>query len=183
MLQYNDKIGPLIKIVGKMMQDFQNFFVLYALLTLMFSLIGNINFKYYSPEYLTFFDSIFAVINASLGNYSFKTFDTITDDDTLLLLGQFYLIIIVICFTILLLNLIIAMLANTYNIFDGRSNGLFLSKILITRDEMNYDSNYGAFFSSMPPLNCVQAPFFPLAVVLPLRHPLLVMSNELLMKI
>jgi len=83
MLQFNDRIGPLMKIVGKMIQDFQNFFVLYAILTLMFSLIGNINFKYYCPEYLTFFDSIFSVINASLGNYSFATFDTIKDDPTL----------------------------------------------------------------------------------------------------
>lgn len=90
---------------------------------------------------------------------------------------------IVIAFTILLLNLIIAMLANTYNIFDGRSNGLFLSKILMTRDEMNYDENYGAFFSSMPPLNCVQAPFLIPALVLPLRHPILTLANELLMRL
>ena len=52
------------------------------------------------------------------------------------LLGEVYLILIVIAFNILLLNLIIAILANTYNIFDSRSNGLFLSKILATRDEL-----------------------------------------------
>ena len=181
MLQFNANIGPLIKIVGKMMTDFQNFAILYMMFTLMFAIIGNINFKYYCTEYVSFFDSIFTVIDASLGNYDFHIFDTIKDDDTLLLLGQVFTICIVIVFNILLLNLIIAILANTYNIFDSRSNGLFLSKILNTRDEMNYDENYGAFFSSMPPMNLVQIPFVPISLMLPLRHPTLLFINNFLM--
>jgi hypothetical protein len=43
---------------------------------------------------------------------------------------------IVVFFNILLMNLIIAILANTYIIFDAKSNGLYLSKILSTRDEL-----------------------------------------------
>jgi len=55
----------------------------------------------------------------------------------------------------LLLNLIIAILANTYNQFDLRSNGLYLSKILNTRGELLYDDNYGCFFAGVPPINIV----------------------------
>ena len=68
-------------------------------------------------------------------------------------------------FAVLILNLVIAILSNTYNIFDPMSNGLFLSKILQTRDEMQYDSKYGAFLSQLTPLNIAYIPFLPFAVV------------------
>ena len=42
--QYNEKIGPLIKIVGKLGMDFFNFFLIYVILTIMFAIVGNINF-------------------------------------------------------------------------------------------------------------------------------------------
>ena len=65
------------------------------------------------------------------------------------------MMIVVVAFNILLINLIIAILANTYNIFDERSKGLYLSKILSTRDELGYDEYLGAFLTSMPPLNAI----------------------------
>lgn len=65
------------------------------------------------------------------------------------------MIICVLCFNLLLINLIIAVLANTYGIFDARSNGLYLSKILSSRDEVQYDQNYGAFLCSIPIINLI----------------------------
>lgn len=118
--------------------DFLNFFFIYAILVIMFSIVGNINFLEQLKTYRTFFESILTVINASLGNYSFTDFEKITDP-SLMYIGQFFTIGIVVGFNILLLNLIIAILANTYNIFDEKSNGLYLSKILVSRDEMNFD--------------------------------------------
>jgi hypothetical protein len=78
--------------------------------------------------------------------------------------GDFYVMIIVITFNILILNLIIAILSNTYNMFDTKSTGLYLSKILNSRDEMTYDENYGAFLLTMTPLNIVTLPFVPYAL-------------------
>jgi len=76
-LQFNESIGPLIKIVGKMSKDFFNFFLLYTILTIMFAIVGNVNFLQDLVEYRTFFDSILTVIDASLGNYSFEIFSVI----------------------------------------------------------------------------------------------------------
>lgn len=81
------------------------------------------------------------------------------------------------------MNLIISILANTYNIFDMRSNGLYLSKILSTRDDLAYDECYGAFLSSMPPINAIQIPFLPASIALPYGHPLLVQMNNFVMKL
>jgi len=61
----------------------------------------------------------------------------------------------VIAFNLLLLNLVIAILANTYNMFDLRATGLYLSKILNTRGELLYDDSYGAFLASLPPINVI----------------------------
>lgn len=60
--------------------------------------------------------------------------------------------------------MIIAILSNTYNQFDTKSTGLYLSKILNARDEMTADENYGAFLLTMSPLNLVVLPFVPYAL-------------------
>lgn len=46
MLQFSESIGPLIKIVGKMVQDFLNFFIMYFILLVMFAIVGNMNFLF-----------------------------------------------------------------------------------------------------------------------------------------
>ena len=66
---------------------------------------------------------------------------------------------IVITFKILILNLIIAILSNTYNMFDTKSTGLYLSKILNSRDDLAFDENYGACLLQMAPLNLLVYPF------------------------
>jgi hypothetical protein len=154
-LQFNESIGPLIKIVAKMGMDFLNFFILYCILAIMFAIVGNLNFMQHLKEYEGFLRSVLTVVDASLGNFDMHVFNNIKNDITLLVIGETYIILMVLAFNILLLNLIIAILANTYNIFDTRSNGLYLSKILATRDELTYDESYGAFLSSMPPINAV----------------------------
>lgn len=181
--QYNDQVGPLIKIVGKMSRDFYNFFLLYLLLTLMFAIVGNINFLFDLRQYKNFFSSILTVIDASLGNYSFEIFENNVQRVELRNLGLVYTICIVLCFNIIVLNLIIAILANTYNIFDGKSNGLYLSKILMSRDELLFDPYYGSYLASMPPINFIQLFPLPIATFMRFKHPLLLKINDMVMKI
>jgi hypothetical protein len=163
-----------------MMPDFFSFFMLYAILTVMFSLICNINFVEIS-QFDSFFNSIMTVIDASLGNFSFTIFEPL-NDDSVILIGQLVIVAMVVMFNILLLNLIIAILANTYNLFDSKSNGLFLSKILISRDEMLYDDSYGAFLTQMPPLNAIQLPFLVPALVFRYKSQTLLTINRIVMR-
>jgi len=164
-LQYNESIGPLIKIVGKMQQDFFNFVILYSLMTIMFGIVGNINFIYDLTEFEGMFESILTVIDASLGNYDITIFDKI-ESGGMAVFGKVYMISIIVMFNILLMNLVIAILANTYSEFESGSTGLYLSKILSTRDEVEYDQNYGAFLSAMPPINILQFPFIAPAMTM-----------------
>ena len=68
MLQFNELIGPILKIISKMSNDFINFLILYGILTIMFSTIANMNFLYHVPEYEGMFNSIMTIVDASLGN-------------------------------------------------------------------------------------------------------------------
>lgn len=74
-LQFNSEIGPLIKIVQKMASDFLNFVVIYTVLLTMFSIVGNLNFLLYMPEFSSLFDSFITLLDASMGNYDFSIFD------------------------------------------------------------------------------------------------------------
>ena len=79
-------------------------------------------------------------------------------------MGNLFIIAVVLTFNILILNLIIAILANTYSIYDERSAGLYLSKILNARDEMSFDESYGALLLTMTPLNVIVLPYVPYAL-------------------
>jgi len=121
-------------------------------------------------------------MDASLGNFDFKVFLAI-EDPGMKLFGEVMIIVIVITFNMLLFNLIIAILANTYNMFDLRSNGLYLSKILNTRGELLFDENYGAFLAGIPPFNIVQVPFIPLALWFKKYDRWLIKMNSMLLKL
>jgi hypothetical protein len=127
----------------------------------MFAIIGNINFLFDLKEYHGLFESCLTVLDASIGNYDFNLYNSIEGKEFLQIFGDFYIIAIVVTFNILILNLIIAILSNTYNMFDTKSIGLYLSKILQARDDMEFDENYGALLLCMAPLNFIVLPFVP----------------------
>ena len=162
--------------------DFINFTILYSMLFVTLALIGNINFIYFLKEFENMFTSSLTVINASIGNYDIEIFNTI-DDKNMRLFGQLYMLVVIVCFNLLLLNLVIAILANTYNMYDTKSNGLYLSKILSKRDELIYDENYGAFLTSIPPINAVVLPFLPIGMFARTGSQTLRKSNEVLMQL
>jgi hypothetical protein len=130
----------------------------------MFSIVGNINFLLEIENYKNFFSSVLTVVDASLGNYSFTTFEEIDRPD-LKVIGLVFTMSIAVVFNIVVLNFLIAVLADTYNTFESKSNGLYLSKILNARDEMTYEASYGAFLASIPPVSAIQIPFVPFAML------------------
>jgi len=48
---------------------------------------------------------------------------------------------------------VIAVLSKTYSLYEDRSNGLFLKKILSKRDELIDDKYCGSFLLSIPPFD------------------------------
>jgi len=73
-LQYFEQIGPLIKILGKMLINFFNFCVLYSILLVMFTLLGNYNYGRELPKYHGFLTSLFTTVDMTIGNFEFESF-------------------------------------------------------------------------------------------------------------
>jgi len=147
-----------------MTKDFLNFLIIYAILIIMFSIVGNLLFIIEIPEnYGSLFESILTIFDASLGNYSFTVFEGEYISERTEAIGKIYLFIVVLLFNILVLNLIIAILSNTFNMFEPKSKGLYLSKILSVRPTMSYDETYGSLLIGLPPFNghlILAAPIF-----------------------
>jgi len=195
-------VGPLYKIIGKMTKDFGSFVILYCIICLGFALVGNINFVSESNKFETFMEAILTVVDTSLGNFNFSLNDLEETEDggeadivrdeksnvstTSNFQTNLYIVWVilgVVIFNMILINLMIAILANTYNIFDQRSSGLYLSKILMSRDEMTFEVNFGAFLCALPPLNLIQFPFLPVALTMRENDEKLLKLNHYVMLI
>ena len=147
-----------------MFKDFTSFLLLYCILAIMFAIIGNLNFAFQTKQHHGLFEAALTVLDASVGIYDFNQYFDILHDEELTVFGGVFTMAIVITFNILILNLIIAILSNTYNMFYTKSTGLYLSKVLNAREDMNSDPYYGGFLLSMTPLNVVILPFMPVAI-------------------
>lgn len=163
-----------------MATEFINFLIFYMILTLMFVMIGNIMFMFYCESYSSIFNAWTTVTNASMGNFHFYDFDLITNNIYLQIFGKIYLITVLVTFLILILNLLIAILSNVYNVFENLSLGLFLSKILSTRESLESDEYYGAFISAIVPFNCIVIPFIPFALFMRKSQNLIRLNSFLL---
>jgi len=62
-----------------MANDFFNFLIIYLILVIMFTIIGNLNFVFVCQEYSTLFGSFITILDSSMGNYDFGIFDNIDD--------------------------------------------------------------------------------------------------------
>ena len=49
--------------------DFFNFLILYLILTVMFAVVGNMNFIYSLTQFQGLLDSVLTIVDASLGNF------------------------------------------------------------------------------------------------------------------
>ena len=165
-LLFNESIGPLIKILGKMTGSFTQFFFLYILMAGLFSLIFFTAFSETSTEYNSMYKSFIFVFDLTIGNFDLFAFNKFSSPISSYM-GQGLVILAIIIFNLVLINLLVSVLANIYEMYDAKGDGLYLMMLLRMRDEQSYDEDYGAFLAAMPPLSFVQLPFIPLSMIFP----------------
>ena len=181
-IQYIEAIGPLIKIFEKVAQEMVNFCLLFFVILLVLSLVGNLNYMFYMPQYSNLLESMLTVLNAALGNYDLYKFE-IVDNRFLQYMGQIFTIVIVLVFSLLLVNLLISLLAQTYHVYDESSEGLFLKKIMSMRDEMLHDPYFGSFLVTLAPIDLAKYLLAPLSYFMRKGSKSVKRLNELSMQI
>ena len=115
-LKLTKRFGVLLKIIEYMVLDLVNFFVIFIILILAFGTIFWNSFDESHPEYVTYVRTLRQLILIMYGQVDFSGF---TDNITL---ASVFINIYAVAVIILLLNLLIAILTNTFETINKQSS-------------------------------------------------------------
>ena len=155
-LKLTKTFGYVIKIIEIMIFDLMNFMIIFVLILMAFSLIIYDLLSQSHKNFNSFADTVQTLL---LITYGQVFYDGFTQDETL---GSMLITIFSFINIIILLNLLVAMLNNTYKTIHDRSNlenaNIFYLNYLARKP----DKYKSALISFAPPLNLYILPFFPL---------------------
>lgn len=102
--------------------------------------------------------------NASIGNWSMEEYCDVIEysgkpSDTLCTAGKWYTFIILLINNVLLLNLVIALLSDTYAKYEDKQLGLYYEVLVGNFPTMDYDDKFGSIACATAPLNLMVVPF------------------------
>jgi len=80
---------------------------------------------------------------------------------------------------VLLLNLIIAILSNTFMIFEPKSLALYYDGVIDNISMYKYSKGFGALICGSPPFNLLVIPFMPFYIFMPV-HKLYKLNSYLM---
>lgn len=112
------------------------------------------------PEYSKFVDVFFLMFETGGGNHNFEPFNEL--DHTEKEIGRWLLLVIVIVNAIVMLNFIIAILADTYAKWSSKKLGLYYDGVIARIPVYEDDSCYGGLVVGTPPFNILAVGLLPL---------------------
>ena len=158
LLRVTRLLGPLIKMIQRMINDIMIFMILFSIQLIIFATVATLLFTSLST-YSSFNDSMLTLFQATLGSFDYTTIAQNSRGETL---GDVFLTIFLIMNMILFLNLLIAILSTTYSNLWELKNVLYINEILKLRSRLEYDKNSSALVSTFAPFNIVAFAFMPL---------------------
>ena len=126
MLQLTRQFGPMLRIIIVMITDVSKFLFIWAVVLFCVTSVASLLFGSL-PEYKDFMSVFFLTFGTGLGNYDLTVFESLDIGEEW---GQIFIICIVIINSIILVNFIIAILADTYSKFMSQSLGLYYDGII-----------------------------------------------------
>ena len=112
-------LGPMVNIIFKMLKDVFIFCILLILVLVLFTCIGQVSFSG-STGFDSFFNTFKLLFSAALGDFSFDGYYRVV----------VFLMIYLLVNLVLMLNLLIALLSNTFSMYSSRSVGLYLKDVI-----------------------------------------------------
>lgn len=122
-------LGPLVKILSSMLVDIMIFFMIFLVVIFMYICAGTVLFGITMMQFRDMWSTSKYLFSATLGNFNFDDFGGIPTP----WFGELYMLTYLITTNIMLLNLLIAILSNTYAIFNAKSTALYLREIALLR--------------------------------------------------
>ena len=159
-LRLTKTFGVLVTIMLTMIKDLLNFFVVLLIVLLAFTSLFNILYRNDSQQYSSLYFSFQTILSAALGAFTFDTSDNLSYSYGSTAILTVYLFLT----NIILLNLLIAILTNSYEKTIERST---LEHSLVIYSEYKLQRPHKCFSSLVqfpPPFNVLSMAAFPLLV-------------------
>ena len=103
------------------------------------------------------------LFEASLGSFDSSIFESMETKNAAW--GYYYQCIFLLASLVLLLNLLIAILSNTYSELQPRSKALYFLEMAKLNNTKRWDPKYGALISAPPYVDLLLIPFIPFLVM------------------
>ena len=150
LLQLTTTFGPLIRATLAMMKDLITFFLLFAIQLIAFTCVGILTFGSV-PEYYTIQDALIMLIQTAFGEFDIEIYNDLGEGKKYF--GQIFHLIVIIVNILLMLNLVIAIMSDTYSQLSEVKLGLYLQGIVESIPSYKNDKRYGGLICMTPPFN------------------------------
>jgi hypothetical protein len=151
-LQVSRTFGPMVKILLSMGVDLIVFLFLFAAIFFVFAGAGQILFEELDG-YSDMIEGMKTLFASSMGEFDYGTYDDLKAMDPYV--GYVFVTVFIILVTIMLMNFLIAILSNTYELLNEVKNGLYLKNVINNRQKYDYDKHYSGIVFAPPPLNLI----------------------------
>ena len=155
-LKLTKTFGYVIKVIEIMIYDLLNFMIIFCVILIAFALILFDLLNQSQEAFISFADTIQTLLLFTYGQVNYTGF---TQNETL---GSFLISVFSFISIIILLNLLVAMLNNTYRTIYERSNLENANIFYINYLARKPDKYKSALISFAPPLNLYIFPFVPI---------------------
>ena len=159
MMQLTKMFGPLIRTTVAMMKDLVIFFLLFTIQLIAFSCVGILSFGNLE-DYETLQDAFIMFFTTSMGEWDFSIYDEL--GPTKRYYGIGFHIVVIAANTMLLLNLVIAIMTSTYAVLSDVKLGLYSQGVIEAVPSYKNNKRFGGLIVMIPPFNLLAYLLLPI---------------------
>ena len=104
------------------------------------------------------------LFQTAVGDFDLSMYNQLGDDRRMW--GIWFHIICIACFMLLILNLLIAIMSDTYALYSDKKEGLYLVKVIQALPHYRFDPRYGVMICAVPPFNVLVLPLLPFLMII-----------------
>lgn len=168
----------MLRIIISMIGEVLKFLFIWSVVLICISSVSSLIFGKLEA-YSGFLDVFFVIFGTSMGNYDFEDFNEFEYGK---LVGQLFITGALLINNIVLLNFIIAILADTYSKLNEDSLGIYYDGIIARIPIYEDDDRYGGLIVGTPPFNILSIPMIPFYLLVKDEDKLR-KGNDILVKI
>ena len=180
-LMVTSTLGPIISTIAYMFKDMLTFFAIWAIVLTAYVCAGALTYPN-TPRILNMEEGFIFWIESSLGNWDVGIFDHLIDEGkpTQRLIGVWFLLTFVLINLLILVNVVIAMMADTYALMTSVRKGVYNFNIIQTASAYKIDKYYGGLVICMPPFCAITFLLLPFYIGIKDKEKLKVFNERVL---